>query len=223
MSGIDAQPDGQPPPYTDASHDSRVAMAWILHSLDVTLAATWADRLLNRFGTIASVLAADVDSIADALDGRHDAALYIYRYRAVMIHAAQSQLASTPIVQNSDQLVAFLRLEMGHLKLEQIRALFLDSRQCLIANEVLATGTINEVQLYPRQIAKRAVVLDAAGVILVHNHPAGNPRMSPADRAMTFAVDEGCRAVGVCLHDHLVIARTGHSSFRQDNPLWARG
>lgn len=206
----------------DQTQRSRSALEWILASLDPINASVWTDRLLDRFGSIGTIFSEKPVRISQALGGDVRPALHLARYRSVMVHIAQSELSNTPVLDSWDQLMAYLRLEMGHLRLEQMRALFLDSGYRLIADDMLATGSINEVQLYPRQIAKRAVLHDAAGVILVHNHPSGNPKMSPADRSMTYAADEACRAVGVRLHDHLVICRDAYSSFRQDNPLWAR-
>ena len=197
-------------------------MEWILRPISTSDAGRWADRLIGKFGSLSSVLAADVAATKTLLDDHLAPAHHLRQFREVMSHAAKSEFQTGSVFQQWGQLIDYLKLEMSLLRVEQMRAIFLNSAHALIGDEILATGTLNEVPCYPRQVARQAVLLDAAGVLLVHNHPSGDTRMSGADRTITFAVDEACRAVGVRLHDHLVICSGGYSSFRHDNPLWAR-
>jgi DNA repair protein RadC len=103
---------------------------------------------------------------------------------------------------------------MAYRDTEQFRILFLDRRNVLIADEAQAKGTVDHVPVYPREVAKRALELNASAIILVHNHPSGDPTPSGADRAMTEEVVRACAAIGVTLHDHVVIGRGAEASFR---------
>jgi DNA repair protein RadC len=103
---------------------------------------------------------------------------------------------------------------MAYEKREQFRILFLDRKNTLIADEVQQTGTVDHTPVYPREVAKRALALDATAVILVHNHPSGDPNPSRADIEMTKQVVAAAGALGIVVHDHLVIGRGTHSSFK---------
>jgi len=103
---------------------------------------------------------------------------------------------------------------MAHRETEQFRVLFLDRKNVLVADEVQASGTVDHVPVYPREVVKRALELNASALILVHNHPSGDPTPSDADIAMTNAIDTAAQALSITLHDHLVIGATGEFSFR---------
>jgi DNA repair protein RadC len=103
---------------------------------------------------------------------------------------------------------------MARRPVEQFRLLFLDRKNVLIADEVQQQGTVDHTPLYPREVVKRALDLNASAVILVHNHPSGDPTPSKADIEMTRAVRDALRAVGIAVHDHLIVGRKGHTSFK---------
>ena len=116
---------------------------------------------------------------------------------------------------NSWQLVLdYLKSAMGFEPREQFRVLYLDKRNNLIADEVLAEGTVDHTPVYPREVLRRAIELHATGCILVHNHPSGDATPSRADIDMTKQVAEGCNLLGIAVHDHVIISRDGHSSLR---------
>jgi DNA repair protein RadC len=98
---------------------------------------------------------------------------------------------------------------------EQFRVLFLDKKNALIADEVQQTGTVDHTPVYPREVVKRALELSATAIILVHNHPSGDPSPSQADIAMTRTINDIARPLGIALHDHLIVGRKGHVSFRE--------
>jgi DNA repair protein RadC len=110
-------------------------------------------------------------------------------------------------------------LTMGQLDVEQLRVLFLNPRNILIADEVMARGTIDAAPIYPREILKRALDLGATALILAHNHPSGDPKPSAADIAATRTIVEGGRALGVVLHDHLILSRSGWVSLSAERLL----
>src|SRR5690606_29719553 len=103
---------------------------------------------------------------------------------------------------------------MAHEGIEQFRLLFLDSKNAVIADEVQQTGTVNHTPLYPREVIKRALELGATALIMVHNHPSGDPSPSKADIEMTRSVADAAGRLGITLHDHIVIGRSGHVSMR---------
>ena len=103
---------------------------------------------------------------------------------------------------------------MAHESVEQFRLLFLDRKNGLIADELQQRGTVDHTPVYPREIVKRALELNASAVILVHNHPSGDPTPSQADIALTKEIKEAAEKLGIAVHDHLVIGKSGHSSFR---------
>lgn len=200
----------------------RSALEWILRPVDPEMARRWADRLIDDFGSLGNVLETDEHIVTNVLGGAVEAARRLLVFKTVMTHALRCHLRAGPVFRCWNEIIDYLMLKMARLPVEELRVLFLDSALRLMADEVLWTGTIDEVACYARQVARRATVLNATGVIVVHNHPRGNPKMSHADVSKTHELDRTCRAVGVRLYDHLVIASEGYSSFRQDNPLWAR-
>ena len=118
-----------------------------------------------------------------------------------------------------DDLIGYCRTVMAHRDTEQFRVVFLDRKNTVIADEAQAAGTVDHVPVYPREVAKRALELSASGIILVHNHPSGDPTPSREDLAMTEQVAAACGAIGVELHDHIVIGKDAEASFRQEGYL----
>lgn len=113
------------------------------------------------------------------------------------------------------QLVDYCYMAMAREKREQFRILFLDKKNVLIADEVQQTGTIDHTPVYPREVVKRALELDASALIVVHNHPSGDPEPSRDDIDMTREIQEAAQRLGIVLHDHVIIGRKGHSSFKR--------
>ncbi len=118
------------------------------------------------------------------------------------------------VIGSWDALMAYCKTVMAYRETEQFRVLYLDNRNVLIADEEQARGTVNHVPVYPREVAKRALELNATAIILVHNHPSGDPTPSRADIEMTAEIELACQAIGVAVHDHVVIGREADASFR---------
>ena len=118
------------------------------------------------------------------------------------------------VISSWSQLLNYCRMSMAHAPREQFRVLFLDVKNQLIADEVLNEGTVDHAPVYPREVARRALELSAAAVILVHNHPSGDPKPSAADLAITREIVDAAAAISVKVHDHLVIGRNGVESFK---------
>ncbi len=173
-----------------------------------------AKALLHRFGTYAAVLRATAVELR-AIQGVGEAAVVAIKTVAVAAERlARKEVINLPVLSSWDKLVDYLRVQMAHQKTESFRVLFLDTRNRLIADEEQQRGTVNHTPLYPREVMKRALDLAASAVILVHNHPSGDPSPSKADIDMTRQVRNLGAGMGVIVHDHVIVARSGHSSFR---------
>jgi DNA repair protein RadC len=126
-----------------------------------------------------------------------------------------AQIKDQPLLNSWTALIAYLRARMATATVEQFRVLFLDRKNRLIADEVMGVGTVDHAPVYPREVAKRALELDASAVILTHNHPSGNPAPSSADVEMTKLLVSALKVFEIAVHDHLIIAGEGHVSMRQ--------
>lgn len=174
-----------------------------------------AKQLLGRFGSLAGVVNASAEQLAKFQRMDH---FTITMFKALRIFAARlvlEDLTDRPVLENWDKLVAYLRAAMAHRMIEQFRLLFLDRRNVLIADKVQHEGSIDHTPVYPREVVKRALALDASALVMVHNHPSNHPQPSKPDIEMTRQVRDALDRVGVVLHDHLIISRRGHTSFRQ--------
>ncbi len=173
-----------------------------------------AKAFLAKFGTLDAVLAAPVQRIAEVAGAGPAVAQDLKIVQALLERASKAELKQRTIVSSWSQLLNYCRMSMAHEPREQFRVLFLDVKNQLIADEVLNEGTIDHAPVYPREVARRALELSAAAVILVHNHPSGDPKPSAADLAITREIVAAANAVGVKVHDHLVIGRNGAESFK---------
>ena len=131
----------------------------------------------------------------------------------------RARVMNRPILSSWDALLDYCHTAMAHRETEQFRILFLDRKNVLIADEEQAKGTVDHVPVYPREVVKRALELNASALILVHNHPSGDPTPSDADISMTHQVQEAARVLGINLHDHLIIGKSRELSFRAQGYL----
>ena len=172
-----------------------------------------AKRLLDRFGTLGDVFAAESAQLREFdIDQR---TLVLFKAsREAGRRLAERKVKDMPVLTNWQQLIDYCHAALAHEKTEQFRILFLDRKNVLIADEVQQRGTIDHTPVYPREVVKRALTLNAAALILVHNHPSGDPKPSRDDIEMTREIKAAAEALGIAIHDHLVIGRKGHASFR---------
>ena len=173
-----------------------------------------AKALLARFGSFAEVLAARPERLAE-VSGIGDAAATDIK----IVEAAGRRLALSAIEKranlgSSSAVLAYCRAAMAFIDHEEFRILFLDKKNQLLADEVQGVGTVDHAPVYPREVMRRALELSATALILVHNHPSGDPSPSTADIAMTMQIATLGKALNIVIHDHLVIGRQGHASFR---------
>lgn len=173
-----------------------------------------ATQLIRRFETFGNVVSARSAQIAGAAQIGPEIIEFFKVVRAAGTRLAREEIGNRPVLDAWDKLVNYLRSAMAHQPVEQFRVLFLDRRNVLIADEMLHRGTIDHTPVYPREVARRSLELDASAVIMVHNHPSNHPAPSKADIEMTRIVRDTLAALGIVLHDHIIVSRRGHSSFR---------
>jgi len=173
-----------------------------------------AKALIARFGSFAAAISADRAALA-AVPGLGDAAIDALKaVREGAVRLLRADAMAAPVLGSWQKVLDYCRASMAHGATEQFRVLFLDRKNALIADEEQARGTVDHAPVYPREVVKRALELAASAIIMVHNHPSGDPTPSKADIDMTRAVVKAAEAVGVVLHDHIVVGRTGHASFK---------
>lgn len=173
-----------------------------------------AKALIARFKSFAGVMAASPEELA-SVDGVGDAAVVTLKtVQAAALRMARQELIDRPVINSWKKLVDYCHAAMAYEKIEQFRLLFLDGKNALIADEVQQKGTVNHTPVYVREVVKRALELGASAIVMVHNHPSGDPTPSKDDIAMTREVAAAADKLGIALHDHLIIGRKGHSSLK---------
>ena len=173
-----------------------------------------AKALMKRFGTFDGVVNASVDDLRTVKGLGEVSPVAIKVVRAAADRLLRSEVTGKPVLSSFEAVIDYCRLSMGFEEREQFRVLFLDRKNNLLTDEVQQKGTVDHAPVYPREVARRSIELNATAVILVHNHPSGDPTPSRADIAMTKEVVAAAKAVGVAVHDHIVIARDSHASLR---------
>ncbi len=173
-----------------------------------------AKRLLATFGDLNGVIAASEHRIMQVEGADRWVYLQLRIVEAFGQRMSQAKVLNREVVSSWDALIDYCRTTMAHRSTEQFRVLFLDRKNVLIADEIQAPGTVDHVPVYPREVAKRALELNVSAIILVHNHPSGDPSPSPQDIDMTTRVDEACRAIGVAVHDHVIVGKEDEVSFK---------
>lgn len=178
-----------------------------------------AKALIDHFGSFAGVIAADQAALENVKGMGEVAVAALKVIEAAAIRLAREEISSKPLIGSWNRLLDYCRTSMGRAQTEQFRVLFLDRKNRLIKDEVQQTGTVDHTPVYPREIMKRALELGASALILVHNHPSGDPTPSRADIEITKDVQKAAQALGVQVHDHLIIGRSGHTSFKSQGLL----
>jgi DNA repair protein RadC len=174
-----------------------------------------AKQLLAAFGDLSGVVAASKHRLLQVPGTNEKVWLQLRLVEAFSHRMAREKVIDRSVISSWEDLVAYCRTTMAHRETEQFRILFLDAKNVLVADEEQAKGTVNHVPVYPREVAKRALELNASSIILVHNHPSGDPTPSKADVEMTMRIETACSAIGVNIHDHIVIGRSDEASFRE--------
>ena len=173
-----------------------------------------AKAMIDRWGSFADCLSADMGDLVETKGLSHNSATVLKIVREAAIRLARAPVSENPVLSSWLDLLDYCSAAMASLRTEQFRLLFLDRKNMLISDEIQQQGTVDHTPLYPREVVRRALALHASSIIMVHNHPTGDPTPSKADIDMTRHVRDALATVGIKLIDHLVIGRKGHSSFK---------
>ncbi len=178
-----------------------------------------ARALLARFGSFANAISAPLADLR-GVDGMGEAgAAALKTVQAAALRLVRAEVQDRPVLTHWDALIAYLTATMARDRVEQFRVLFLDAKNRLIADEAQSRGTVNHTPVYPREVVKRALELHASALILAHNHPSGDPAPSQADIAMTQDIARAATALGLVVHDHVIVGNGRVVSFRADGLL----
>lgn len=173
-----------------------------------------AKRLIERFGSFAEVLSASRAQLTEVEGIGEATALDLQIVFACAQRLTKGRVRGRTILSSWTEVLDYCRVAMAFAEKEQFRILFLDKKNALIADELQQTGTIDHTPVYPREVVKRALELSATAIILVHNHPSGDPTPSRADIQMTRQIADIAKPLGILVHDHIIVGRDGHSSLK---------
>jgi DNA repair protein RadC len=173
-----------------------------------------AKALLARFGSFAEVISAPAERLMEVKGAGPAVATELALIRAAALRLARGEVINRPVLSSWNAILDYCRAAMAFADIEQFRILFLDKKNQLIADEVQQEGTVDHTPVYTREVIKRALELSASAIILAHNHPSGDPTPALADIDMTKKIAAAGEKLGVTVHDHIIIGRKGHVSFR---------
>ena len=173
-----------------------------------------AKALIARFGSLASVLNADHHALAEVEGMGEVSAAALKAVALAARRMARGEVQHKPVLGSWQALLDYLTIDMAHLTVERVRVLYLDTRNRLILDYQAQEGTIDEAAIHPREVVKKALEVGASAMILVHNHPSGNPEPSRADIQITQRIAEAGRLLGITVHDHVIVGREGHVSLK---------
>lgn len=187
--------------------------------LDAPSSALLASGLIERFGALGSVVSAPAETLHAVAGVAMPVIALLKLVHHATFHIAHAEVKRRPVISNWDKLINYLTVSMAYEPVEQFRALFLDNKNTLIADEIITRGTINFVSLYPRELVKRALAWEATAIILVHNHPSGCSEPSRDDITMTKEAQAFLAPLEIALHDHVIVGKGNWFSFRQSGLL----
>ncbi|QUL38479.1 DNA repair protein RadC [Erythrobacter sp. JK5] len=173
-----------------------------------------AKALIKQFGSLAGVLNADPAALQRVKGVGETSAAALKSVAVAARRMARSEVVQKPVLGSWQSLLDYLAIDMAHLTVERVRVLYLDTKNRLMDDHHVGDGSIDEATIHPREVIRRALDLGASALILVHNHPSGNPEPSRADIQITQRIAEAGRLLGVTVHDHVIVGREGHVSLR---------
>jgi DNA repair protein RadC len=173
-----------------------------------------AKELIAKFGSFPEVVNAPGERIAEVSGVGDSVITEMKLIRSAALRLMKGQVMDRPVLGSWSAVLSYCRAAMGFETKEQFRILFLDKRNRIIADEVQQEGTVDHTPVYVREVVKRALELSATAIILVHNHPSGDPTPSRADIEMTLQIVESAKNLGITVHDHIIVGKEGHASFR---------
>lgn len=175
-----------------------------------------AKKLMQEFSNFNQLINADRDKILAVDEASEGCFLQLRIVRELLNRVFSEQIKNKNVISSWGALLDYLKFNMGCLKLEQFRVLFLSKKNTLIADEIMATGTIDQTPVYPREIVKKALFHEAGAIILVHNHPSGSTNPSSSDIDLTTQIVNACKTINVTVHDHVIIGNGNYYSFKSN-------
>lgn len=173
-----------------------------------------AKDLLKAFGSLSGVMGAEIADLQKVKGLGENAAVLMKAIHALTQRGLLGDIEKKPVLSSWQKLIDYCTVAMAHEKREQFRVIFLNRKNQLMADEVQQVGTVDHTPVYPREIVKRALEIGATALILVHNHPSGDPTPSDTDIAMTDEIIRAAAALDILVHDHLIISQNGYTSFK---------
>lgn len=173
-----------------------------------------AKKLIKDFGGFGALLSADAEAIARIGGISEGAAAALKIAQAAALRLLEEKITGQPVLSSWQALLDYLRADMAHNPIERVRVLYLNSKNVLIRNEQMSEGSVDEAAVYVREVVRRALEYQATAIILVHNHPSGDPQPSQQDIRLTREIVEAGRHLGIAVHDHVIVGARGHSSMR---------
>lgn len=199
---------------SDALHDYELLELVLFRALPRRDTKPLAKALISRFGSYSEVINAPGERLAE-VPGVGDAVITELKLiRSAALRLMREEVMERPVLDSWSSVLSYCRAAMGFEAKEQFRVLFLDKRNRIIADELQQEGTVDHTPVYVREVVKRALELSSTAIILVHNHPSGDPTPSRADIEMTRQIVEAARNLGITVHDHIIVGKDGHASFR---------
>ena len=173
-----------------------------------------AKALLGRFRTLSAIMSAEVSDLRRVAGVGDTTAAYLHAVGEIQRRGAKEAVAKRPVLSSWAALLNYLKLDLQHQTREQFRVIFLDKKNQILADEVMGQGTVDQAPVYPREIARRALEHSASSIILVHNHPSGDPTPSRADIDLTREIIDAMISLEINVHDHLIVGRDGIVSLK---------
>lgn len=198
----------------EALHDYEILELVLFAALPRRDVKPVAKELIDKFGSFANVLAAPADRLREVKWIGDSAVQHLKIVQAAAIHLAKREAMTKPVLGSFKALLDYCMAAMAREDREQFRILFLDRKNMLIADEVQNKGTIDHTPAYPREVIRRALELSAVSIILVHNHPSGDPTPSRNDVELTKEIVAAAKTLGIAVHDHLIVAKQYHASLK---------
>jgi DNA repair protein RadC len=168
--------------------------------------------LIEEFKTLENVMYADIYKLSTIIQNEKEILDILDLFKNLLSKILYFRMSKTDVIGSYDRLVEYLKFKIGGLDVEQCRVLYLNKKNMLLADEVISEGTLDMVSFYPREIVKKALFHGSSAVIIVHNHPSGDPKASSNDLIITDKIIRACEIFGISVHDHIIATKSGHFS-----------
>ena len=174
-----------------------------------------AKELIRHFKSLGNVFAATPADLMEVTGIKEMTATLLHAVHYAHLHALEKEISGHSVIEKWDKILDYYFVNIGRETRETFHVLFLNAKACVISDEELQKGTVNQTAIYPREIIKRALALGAVYIVLIHNHPSGDLKPSPDDILMTEQLEQTCKGVNIKLHDHIIVSKKGVYSFKQ--------